>query len=160
MQKQTCHSRSPLLSCCACRYEWRQFLFFSGLTPVDSCRLLLTYDQNTLRFSFRSLLTISSMYMRGSVCLVDTTLSGPSSSRHHHRPASETLAGRWWPITECWLGSFVVLQGIQTSIAKRPYIFCDFSGGGGGVRTPYPPSGSAHGVLLVVWSHVLLCLHL
>ena len=33
-------------------------------------------------------------------------------------------------------GSFVVLQGIHTSIGKRPYIYCDFSVGG---RTPYPP---------------------
>ena len=37
-------------------------LFFSGATPVGSCRFLLMYDQNTFRFSFRSLLTISSMY--------------------------------------------------------------------------------------------------
>ena len=37
-------------------------LFFSGATPVGSCRFLLMYDQNTFGFSFRSLLTISSMY--------------------------------------------------------------------------------------------------
>ena len=49
-----------------------------------------------------------------------------------------SLVGQWWPITECWLGSFVVLQGIQTSIDKRPYIFVIFQGGGG-VRTHYPP---------------------
>ena len=35
-------------------------------------------------------------------------------------------------------------QGIWTCNARKPYI-CDFSGGGG-VGTPYPPSGSAHGI--------------
>ena len=30
---------------------------------------------------------------------------------------------------DCWLCSFVIFQGIQTSIAKKPYI-CDFSSGG------------------------------
>ena len=33
------------------------------------------------------------------------------------------LAGWWWPNIEYWLPSFVVLQGIRTSIAKKPYIF-------------------------------------
>ena len=33
---------------------------------------------------------------------------------------------------EFWLGSFVIYQGIRTSIAMKPY-FCDFSGG------PAPP---------------------
>ena len=33
-------------------------------------------------------------------------------------------------------------QGIRTSIAKKPYIFVIFSGGG--VWTPCPPSGSAY----------------
>ena len=52
------------------------------------------------------------------------------------------------PNIECWFGSFVVLQGIRTSIAKKPFIFCDFqSEGGGGVQTPFPPSGSAHGAM-------------
>ena len=32
---------------------------------------------------------------------------------------------------KCWLGSFVVLQGIQTSIAKKPYIFVIFQGRSG-----------------------------
>ena len=37
------------------------------------------------------------------------------------------------------LCSFVIFQGIRTSIAKKPYIFCDFSGGGGG-SGPLSPS--------------------
>ena len=37
-------------------------------------------------------------------------------------------------------GQLCGFQGIQTSIAKKPYIFVIFQGvGGGGVRTPVPP---------------------
>ena len=39
----------------------------------------------------------------------------------HHRPASET------PF-KCCLGSFVIFQGIRTSIAEEPYIFVIFQG--------------------------------
>ena len=46
----------------------------------------------------------------------------------------------------------MTFQGIQTSIAKKPYIFCDFSGGGErgsgplvSTTTP-PPSASVHGL--------------
>ena len=48
-------------------------------------------------------------------------------------------------VQHCWLSSFVIFQGILTSIAKKPYISYDFSGGGG-VRRPCPPplSRSAH----------------
>ena len=35
---------------------------------------------------------------------------------------------------ECWLGSFVTFQGIRTRIAKKPYIFAIFQGGGGWIR--------------------------
>ena len=34
------------------------------------------------------------------------------------------------PNIECWLGSFVAFQGIRTRIAKKPYIFVIFQGGG------------------------------
>ena len=65
----------------------------------------------------------------------------------HHRPASETprhlwrlaggkrhaiygvsLADRWWPDIECWLGSFVIFQGIRTSIAKKHITLWFFRG--------------------------------
>ena len=48
------------------------------------------------------------------------TINGPSSARQQ------------WPDIECWLGSFVNFQGIQTSTAKKTYIFVNFQGGGGG----------------------------
>ena len=37
----------------------------------------------------------------------------------------------------------MIFQGIRTSIAKKPYIFVIFQGGGG-VEPPVLPSGSAH----------------
>ena len=45
----------------------------------------------------------------------------------------------------CWLGSFVIFQGTQTSIAKESYSFVIFLGVGWFGRTPPPASGSAHG---------------
>ena len=41
-----------------------------------------------------------------------------------------------WPNIECWLGSFVFFQWIQTSIAKKPYVFLIFQVcvGEGGAR--------------------------
>ena len=59
---------------------------------------------------------------------------GEEGSKYHYKRAI---------IIECWLGSFVVFKRIWISIAKKPYIFVIFRGGG--VRTPAPPpSGSAH----------------
>ena len=51
-----------------------------------------------------------------------------------------SLACRLWFNNECWLGSFVIFQGIRISIAKKD-IFVIFQGGGG---PPVPPSGSTH----------------
>ena len=62
-----------------------------------------------------------------------------------HRPASETplkwrFAGvRMMPQHGCWLGSFVIFQGIWTSSAKKPYIFVIFQGGGGSGPHAPPP---------------------
>ena len=49
---------------------------------------------------------------------------------------------------ECWLGSFVVFQGILTSVAKEPYIFLIFPGGSG---PPVPPLDlhMGHSIILV-----------
>ena len=63
----------------------------------------------------------------------------------HHQSASGhlngvSLAGRWWPNIERWLGSFVIFQGYLTSIAKIPYMFAIFEGG----PDPLSPAGSTH----------------
>ena len=62
----------------------------------------------------------------------------------HHRPASETpFQWRFADVPmmahiECWHGSFVIIQGIGTSIAKKPYICVIFQVGGGmSRRRPY-----------------------
>ena len=54
----------------------------------------------------------------------------------HHRPASETslelrvAGGSIIAKIECWLGSFVIFQGIQTSIAKKSNSIVIKGGGG------------------------------
>ena len=66
-------------------------------------------------------------------------------SKYHYKrdtigpPAKRQIACRCWPNIECWIVSFVVLQGIRTNIAKRPYIFVIFQRGGGGSGPPVPP---------------------
>ena len=56
----------------------------------------------------------------------------------HHRPASERpLKWRFSGVPMMslhwiWIGSFVILKGIRTRIAKKPYIFVIYRGGGGG----------------------------
>ena len=71
----------------------------------------------------------------------NTTISGLSS--YHLNGVS--LACRWLSI-DCWLGSFLIFQGIRTSIAKKPYIFVIFLGVVCPEPLPPPPSrsGSAH----------------
>ena len=41
------------------------------------------------------------------------------------------FAGMLMMAQHCWLSSFLIFQGILISIAKKPYIPYDFSGGGG-----------------------------
>ena len=40
--------------------------------------------------------------------------------------------------------------GVQWVISIETHITCDFPGGGGG-RTPYPPSGSAHAISQLIF---------
>ena len=41
----------------------------------------------------------------------------------HRRPTSETpLNAFLWANIECWLCSFVIFQGIEPSIAKKPFL--------------------------------------
>ena len=66
----------------------------------------------------------------------NTTKSGPSSARQRN---TIQMAFRWRAY-HCWLGSFVILQGIRTSL-----ICLYFLGERGyGPPAPPPPSGSAH----------------
>ena len=79
------------------------------------------------------------MRERGSYYHLKWTIIGPPAKGHLN---GVSLAGRWWPTVERWLGSFVIFQRIWTSIAKELHSFVIFKGvgGGGGVRTPCPPS--------------------
>ena len=70
----------------------------------------------------------------------NTTISGPSSARQRNA-IYMAFCGRFrcWLNNECWPGSFVIFQGIRTSISKKPYIFVIFRGGGGWGGGPPPP---------------------
>ena len=63
-----------------------------------------------------------------------------SPAKHHLNGV--LLVYWWWPNIECWLGSFMIYQGIKSApeLQKTLY-FCDFSRG---VQTPCPPSRSAY----------------
>ena len=69
---------------------------------------------------------------RGSKCHYKWAIIGLPAKGHLN---GVSLAGRWWPNTECWLVNFVVLQRIWTNMPRNA-IFFDFSGGGGGVPDP------------------------
>ena len=41
----------------------------------------------------------------------------------HHRPTRETALNAFlWDNIECWLCSFVIFLGIETSIVKKPFL--------------------------------------
>ena len=67
--------------------------------------------------------------MRGFKYRYKRAIFGPPAKRHLN---GVSLAGRWWPKIERWFGSFVILNGIGTSVDKKPYINVIFQGGGGG----------------------------
>ena len=83
--------------------------------------------------------------MRGCHC--KWVIIGPPTKRHLN---GVWLVCQWWPNIECWLSSFVIFQGIQTSVAKKHFIsviFFSFFFWGGGpdpLSPPPPPSGSVH----------------
>ena len=78
--------------------------------------------------------------MRGFKYHYKLAIIGPLAKRHLN---GVSLAGRSWPKIECWLGSYVLFQGMRASIAKKPYIFVIFQGRWSGPTVR--PSRSAHG---------------
>ena len=71
----------------------------------------------------------------------NTTISGPSSARQ--RNAVSLQRDDDGSTMNAGLVALCFFQGILTSIAKKPYIF-GFFGGGGWSRPPAPSSGSVH----------------
>ena len=66
-------------------------------------------------------------------CLVDEGWEKYHSKRAINGPPAKRI--------ECWLGSLMIFQVIWTRIAKKPYIFVIFQGGGGGGPDPCPALG-------------------
>ena len=76
--------------------------------------------------------------MRGGR-IQNTTISGPSLARQWN---TSYMAFRWCADVGPTLnGSFVIFRGSASVLLRNP-IFLWFFGGGGGSRTPVPPSGS------------------
>ena len=71
---------------------------------------------------------------RGSKYRFNWAIIGPTVKRLRN---GVSLAGRWWPNIECWLGSFVVFRGSGPVLQRNP-IFCDFKGGPGPLPPPPP----------------------
>ena len=83
-------------------------------------------DRNTMRGSRK--------FVRGGTTLTTFLLVDEGRAEDPYN----TKSGHHRPTSDCWLGSFVIFQEIQTSIAKKSYIFVIFQGG------PVSPSGSVH----------------
>ena len=101
---------------------------------------ILFFWTNTLMYSFKihreHHTRIQKVWQRGvqiwRFFLVDE--GREVSNKYHHQPASKTsfkwrFSGVLIMVQNWMLGSFVILQGIRTSIAKKPYIFVIFQGG-------------------------------
>ena len=73
--------------------------------------------------------------MRGTKYHYKRAIIGPPVK---HNLNGVSLACRWWPYIEWWLGSFVIFRGSGPVLLRKP-IFCDFSGGGGGGSGPPVP---------------------
>ena len=74
---------------------------------------------------------------RGSKCHYKWAIIGPPAKRHWN---GGSLACRYWPTIECWLGSLVIFRGSRSKLLGNSIFLWCFRG----VRTPCPPSGSAH----------------
>ena len=86
----------------------------------------------------------------------------------HHRPASEaplngvSLACRWWPNVEWWLGSFENFRG-SGSVLLRKSIFLWFSRGGGGGPDLLSPlwirawDRTMYTLIEIYWKSILSC---
>ena len=73
----------------------------------------------------------------------------------HYQPFKWRVAGR--PNIKCWLGIFVIFQGIRISIAKKPYKFEIFQGGGGSGPTVATPSDSTYALYDGVVGTPVIC---
>ena len=93
--------------------------------------------------------TDNDFFMRGERIQIPLkrVIIGPPAKRHLN---GVSLAGRWWPKNEYWLGSLASSQVSGVSITKETYSFVIFQGRW--VRTPSPSSGSARVVLIVLLS--------
>ena len=117
------------------------------------CKLICIIVSHIWHFSYMYIMRRSRKFcQRGSnfhnvYCCCYFSWWGEEGSKCHHKRAiicpplkrhlnGVSLACRCWSNIECWLGSFVIFQGIPASFAKKSNIFVIFYGGSG---HPVPP---------------------
>ena len=117
--------------------------------PEFSAFVICTLERTTVKDGC----AVQESFVRGgpiqTIFLVDemkedqnTTNSGQPLARQ--RNAIE-MAFRWARDDGPTLNAGLGFQRIRTSLARKPYIFMNFQGGGG--PDPLPPSGSVHELL-------------
>ena len=121
-------------------------MFFIFTARLCICKPYTCADQEVCQSEFNSTLTffLFLLFMGGE--RIKIPLKGG-----HYWPASKTplkwdFAGKLimaQQSSQCWLGSFVIFQGIRTSTVKEPYSFVIFQVGVGS-GPPVLPSGSVH----------------
>ena len=94
----------------------------------DTCNILCTVMRGSTKFCQRGSNSYNVLAIRGERIQI------PLKTGHLVLASKTPFKWRFTggPIVaniECWLSSFVIFQGIPTSIAKKPYIFAIFSRG-------------------------------
>ena len=123
--------------------NYKYITLYPGLTPRSCAYARIQKGLSdggptlTVFLSFFFIFFIFSWWgQRGSKYQYKWAIFGPPA-KHHLNGVS--LMGRCWPNIECWLGRFVVLQGMWTSIVKKPYIFVIFHQRGPSLWPPLDP---------------------
>ena len=117
---------------CTTKSDIRQYWYFACfLSHAQMFKLTKHYFLNSIRIWSGSELwqRFFSSFFKGERIQI-------SLKTGHHRPASETplngvsLACRWWPNVECWLGSFENSWGSGPVLLRNSIFFFIFQRGG------------------------------
>ena len=148
---------------CTTKSDIRQYWCFACfLSHAQMFKLMKHYFLNSIRiWSGSELCQFFPFFFKGERIQI-------SLKAGHHRPASEapsngvSLACRWWPNVECWLGSFENFRG-SGSVLLRKSTFVWFSrGGGSGPPVPHldprmGPDNVYTYSLEIYWKNILSC---
>ena len=77
----------------------------------------------------------------------------PRAKRHLN---GVSLACRWWPNIECWLGSYVIFRGSRPVLLRNPIFLWIFRGGGPDTLSPPMDPHLIDPVFYVFYKNILL----